>query len=427
MTMKRLFFVLLLLAVGGGYYLYQAGFLAKVMGDTQVAGAEGKGAGDKKGGKGAKGGKGGPGGGGPVPVTTAMVDQRSMPVKVEAIGNVEAFTAVAIKARVDGQIVEVNFREGQEVKQGDVLFKIDPGPYAAALRQAEATAARDRATFERARQQDDRYKELLEKNFVSADGYSQFKTNAQTAEAVAAASQAVVENAKVQYEYTTIRSPINGYAGKILLQRGNIARAADPSPIANINQVRPIYVTFAVPEQRLSEIRSRMGSSLLAVEATPSDAKDGKRAVGKLVFIDNSVDLATGTIKLKAQFENTDNALWPGQFAQVSMRLFDQSDALVVPATAVQTGPTGQFVFVVKEDSTVEVRNVVIARTDGDLSIVGKGLQKGEQVVTQGQLRLVQGTRVSVARQGEEAANRGASKEASGEAGKDAGKESRKK
>ncbi|MFM9967411.1 MAG: efflux RND transporter periplasmic adaptor subunit, partial [Burkholderiales bacterium] len=331
-----------------------------------------------------------------VPVNAAVVEQRSMPVKLDAIGNVEAFTAVAIKARVDGQITEVNFREGQEVKQGEILFKIDPGPYSAVLRQAEATAARDRASFQRAKQQDDRYKELLEKNFVSQDGYSQFKTNAETAQAVADASQAVVENAKVQFEYTTIRSPINGFAGKILLQRGNIARAADPNPIANINQVRPIYVTFAVPEQRLAEVRSRMGSSLLAVDAVPSDAKDGKRATGKLVFIDNSVDLATGTIKLKAQFDNTDNALWPGQFAQVSMRLYDQSDALVIPAQAVQTGPNGQFVFVVKPDETVEIRPVTIARTDGDMSIVGSGVKKDEKVVTQGQLRLTNGTKVSV-------------------------------
>ena len=171
---------------------------------------------------------------------------------------------------------------------------------------------------------------------------------------------------------------------------------SDPNPIANINQVQPIYVTFAVPEQRLSEIRARKGSSLLQVEALPSDSRDGKRAVGKLVFIDNTVDLSTGTIKLKAEFENRNHELWPGQFAQVSMRLFDQNDALVVPAKAVQTGPNGQFVFVIKQDKTVEVRPVTISRTDGDLSIVASGLSKDEQVVTQGQLRLANGSRVEV-------------------------------
>ena len=371
-TVKRLIFLLLLLGLGAGFYFYRGGVGSSANGAAAPRGPAA------------------------VPVLAALVEQRSMPVRLEAIGNVEAFSAVAIKARVDGQITEVNFREGQAVKQGEVLFKIDPGPYAAALRQAEAAAARDRATLERARQQDDRYRELLAKNFVSADGYAQFKTNAQTAEAVAAASQAAVENARVQFEYTTIRSPIDGFAGKILLQRGNIARAADPSPLANLNQVHPIYVTFAVPEQRLAEVRGRMGSKLLAVEAVPSDAKDGKRSVGKLVFIDNSVDLSTGTIKLKAQFENTNNVLWPGQFAQVSMLLFDQSDALVIPAQAVQTGPNGQFVFVVKPDNTVEVRLVSIARTDGDKSIIASGLKKDEQVVTQGQLRLANGSKVAV-------------------------------
>ncbi len=399
LTIKRLVFLVLILALGAGYYIYQNGFNLDGK-ESAVAGREGGKGGAGKGGAGKGGaGKGGAGKGGAgaaVPITAALVEQRSMPVKLDAIGNVEAFTSVAIKVRVDGQITEVNFKEGQEVKQGDILFKIDPGPYAAALKQAEGTAARDRATYERARQQDARNKELLEQKFISADGYAQFQTNAQTAEAVAAASQAAVENARVQFEYTTIRSPITGYAGKILLQRGNIARAADPSPIANVNQVHPIYVTFAVPEQRLAEIRSRKGSSLLAVEATPSDAKDGKRAIGKLVFIDNQVDLSTGTIKLKAEFVNADNALWPGQFAQVSMRLYDQADALVVPAKSVQTGPNGQFVFVVKDGSSVEVRPVTITRTDGDLSIVGSGLKKDEQVVTQGQLRLTSGTRVVI-------------------------------
>lgn len=396
LTIKRLVFLVLILALGAGYYIYQNGFNLDGK-ESAVAGREGGKGGAGKGGAG-KGGAGKGGTGAAVPITAALVEQRSMPVKIDAIGNVEAFTSVAIKVRVDGQITEVNFKEGQEVKQGEILFKIDPGPYAAALKQAEGTAARDRATYERARQQDARNKELLEQKFISADGYAQFQTNAQTAEAVAAASQAAVENARVQFEYTTIRSPITGYAGKILLQRGNIARAADPSPIANVNQVHPIYVTFAVPEQRLAEIRSRKGSSLLAVEATPSDAKDGKRAIGKLVFIDNQVDLSTGTIKLKAEFVNADNALWPGQFAQVSMRLYDQADALVVPAKSVQTGPNGQFVFVVKEGSSVEVRPVTITRTDGDLSIVGSGLKKDEQVVTQGQLRLTSGTRVVISK-----------------------------
>jgi multidrug efflux system membrane fusion protein len=327
-------------------------------------------------------------------VTLAKVEQRSMPVRMEAIGNVEAYTSVAIKVRVDGQIVEVNFKEGQEVHQGDVLFRIDPRPYAAALRQAEASAARDRAASDRARQQDARYQELLAKNFVSADGYAQFQTNAQTAEAVARASEAAVENAKVQFDYTTIRSPIDGFAGKILLQRGNIARAADPNSIAVVNQVRPIYVSFAVPDQRLTEIRGHMKAGLLAVDVVPSGSKGGTIS-GKLAFIDNAVDQTTGTIKLRGEFENKDLSLWPGQFANVSLKLYEQGDALVVPAQSVQTGPDGQFVFVVKPDMTVEVRPVTIARNEGDIAIVAAGLQKDERVVTQGQLRLAPGAKVT--------------------------------
>jgi multidrug efflux system membrane fusion protein len=371
LSVKRLIFVVLLAAVAAGVYV-------KIGTGTPAAEP--------------------PGRRGPaaVQVTVATVEQKSVPMRVEGIGNVEAFTSVQIKVRVDGQITEVNFKEGQEVRQGDVLFRIDPKPYEAAVKQAEANAARDRTQLERARAQDARFKELLEKGFVSADGYAQIQTNAQSAEAVALASQAAVENVKVQYEYTTIRSPIDGFVGKVLLQRGNIARAADPNSIALINQVHPIYVSFAVPEQRLAEIRSRMKAGLLAVEAVPSDAK-GKAISGKLVFVDNAVDQTTGTIKLRAQFENLDNALWPGQFANVSVKLFDESAALVVPSRAVQTGPNGQFVFVVKADMTVEVRPVTVARNDGDVAIVASGVQKDERVVTQGQLRLAPGSRVAIA------------------------------
>jgi multidrug efflux system membrane fusion protein len=382
-SVKRLIFLCLLTAVGVGvYFMFNDGRV-----DTRAEEPKGKG---KGGGKGFA----GKGGGGPVLVHVANVEQKSVPVRVDAIGNVEAFTTVQIKARVDGQMVDVNFREGQDVKQGDILFRIDQRPYVAALKQAEAAAARDKAQFERAKAQDERYKELLAKNFVSQDGYAQFRTNAMTADAVAQVSEATVENAKVQLDYTVIRSPIDGYVGRVLLQRGNIVRAADPNPIAIINQVRPIYVTFAVPERHLSDIRLRMKSGLLSVEVMPSDAK--KPVTGKLAFIDNTVDQSTGTIKLRAQFDNGDNVLWPGQFANVSMKLYDEGDALVVPSRAVQNGPNGQFVFVVKDDMTVDVRPVIVARTDGNVTILVKGVQKNERVVTQGQLRLAPGARVSI-------------------------------
>ncbi|MCC6473746.1 MAG: efflux RND transporter periplasmic adaptor subunit [Burkholderiales bacterium] len=391
LSVKRLLFLGIILAgiAAGLYYRNESATQA----NEAIASAEG----GPLSGKGGKGGKAQKGQKGPatVPVTAARVEARSVPYRIEAIGNVEAYASVQIKPRVDGQIVEINFKEGQEVKQGGVLIRLDPRPFEAALHQAEAALARDRATQERAGAQEARYKELLEKSFVSADGYLQFRTNAQTAQAVAKASEAAVENAKLQLDYTTIRSPIDGYVGKILLQRGNIARFADPNPIVVVNQVHPIYVSFAVPEQRLAEIRARMKTGLLEVDAVPSDSK-GRAVSGKLVFVDNAVDLATGTIRLKAQFENRDNTLWPGQFAQVSLRLFDERDALVVPARAVQTGPNGQFAFVIKDDSTVEVRPITIARTESEMSIVSAGLHRDEQVVTQGQLRLGPGTRVVV-------------------------------
>ena len=251
LSVKRLVFITVLLALCAAAYLK----LGNVgVSDTPAAEPAAKGAG--KGGKGfAKGGA-TKGGGGPVNVTVATVEQKSVPVRVDGIGNVEAFTTVQIKVRVDGQIVDVNFKEGQEVEEGTGTAVLDPRPYEAALKQAEAAVARDRATLERARAQEARYKDLLEKKFVSPDGYAQILTNAQTAEAVAQSTEAAVENARVQMDYTTIRSPVDGYVGKVMLQRGNIARAADPNAIAVVDQVHPIYVSFAVPEKYLADIRA---------------------------------------------------------------------------------------------------------------------------------------------------------------------------
>ena len=329
-----------------------------------------------------------------VPVSVAPVQQQPMAFRLQAIGNVEAYATVAVKARVDGQIVEVGFKEGQEVRRGSVLFRIDPRPYEATLRQVEAANARDVAAREQARAQERRYQELLEKNFVSKDAYAQFRTNAETAAAVADASKAAVDNARLNLEYCTIRSPIDGYPGKIQIQMGNLVKANDANPLVIVNQVHPIYVTFAVPEQQLPAIRNRMSAGALEVAAASPNA--AAPASGTLIFVDNAVDQTTGTIKLRGQFQNKDNALWPGQFVNVSLKLYEQKDALVVPTRSIQTGPDGQYVFVVKPDMTAEVRKIVIERTEGDNTIIAKGLQKGEQVVTQGQLRLGPGTKVNV-------------------------------
>lgn len=335
----------------------------------------------------------------PVPVSVMPVVQQSMPVKLQAIGNVEPYSTVAVKARVDGQIVEVAFREGEEVRQGSVLFKIDPRPYEAQLRQAEANALRDAAQRDQARSQERRYKELLEKKFISQEGYAQIRTTAETAEAVAKASQAAVDNARLSLEYCTIRSPIDGYPGRVMLQRGNLVKANDANALVVLNQVRPIYVSFAVPEQELPAIRRRMSTGPLKVEVAPAIEGPGSErlaATGNLVFVDNAVDASTGTIKLRAAFPNGDRSLWPGQFVRVSLHLREQKDALVVPAQSVQTGPTGQYVFVVKADMTTEIRTVTVARTEGDTAVIADGLAPGEQVVTRGQLRLTPGAKVRV-------------------------------
>ncbi|MGB7541911.1 MAG: efflux RND transporter periplasmic adaptor subunit [Burkholderiales bacterium] len=330
----------------------------------------------------------------PVPVAVAPVRLQTVPFRLQAIGNVEAHSTVAVKARVDGQIVAVNFKEGEEVRKDSMLFKIDPRPYEAAMRQAEANFLRDTAQKNQARSQERRYQELLHKNFVSKEAYAQISTNAETAEAVAQSSKAALDSAKLNLEYCTIRSPIDGYTGKIQIQMGNLVKANDTNPLVILNQVHPIYVSFAVPEQSLSLIRSYMAAGPLTVVAGSPNSTSAA-ASGKLIFIDNTVDATTGTIKLRAQFTNKDNALWPGQFVNVKVNLYEQKDAIVVPAQAVQTGPDGQYVFVVKSDMTTEVRKVTVERAEGDNVIIAKGLQNGEQVITRGQLRLAPGVKVS--------------------------------
>jgi multidrug efflux system membrane fusion protein len=332
-----------------------------------------------------------------IPVTVEPVLQQLVPFRIQAIGNVEAYSTVSVKARVDSQIVEVGFKEGEEVRKGQTLFKIDPRPYEAALRQAEANALRDNAAAEQARSQEKRYQDLLDKNFVSKEAYAQIRTNATTAEATARASQAALDNAKLNLDYCTITSPIEGYAGKIQIQLGNLVKANDVNPLVVVNQVHPIYVNFAVPEQRLAEVREHMAANPLTVD-TLAPGSDRATASGVLIFVDNAVDPSTGTIRLRARFANKENALWPGQFVGVSLRLFEEPDAIVIPSTAVQTGPEGQYVYVVGQDMIADVRKIEVQRTEGDRTIVKSGLTKGERVVTRGQLRLGPKTRVQISK-----------------------------
>jgi membrane fusion protein, multidrug efflux system len=329
-----------------------------------------------------------------VPVTVASVIAKTVPVRLYAIGNVEPFTTVAVKARVDGQILSVHFNEGDEVRQGQLLFEIDPRPFAAALQQVQANLLRDRALVDRAADQENRYKELLQKKFISPDAYGQVKTNLDSAAATIRADEASIASARLQLEYCSIRSPVTGYAGKIAIQRGNLVKANDTGPLVTINQVVPIYVSFSVPEQNLSDVRLHQAKGDLHVQANVPHV--ATPIEGKLIFVDNSADLSTGTIKLKATFPNKDKAMWPGQFVNVGLTLYEQQDAIVAPSVAVQNGPNGQYVFVLKTDQTVEMRPIKIARTEGDATVVAGGLKVGDQVVTVGQLRLAPGMRVDI-------------------------------
>jgi membrane fusion protein, multidrug efflux system len=329
------------------------------------------------------------------PVTVGVVTQKPVPLQVGVIGNVEASSIVAVKAQVGGTLTKVHFTEGQDVKKGELLFTIDPRPYEAALKQAEAIFARDRAQYENARAEERRYTELVTKGYVAQTQYDQVRTNAVALEAIVQASKAAVDNAQLQLAYCTIRSPFSGRTGSLVAYEGNLIKANADTPMVTINQIQPINVSFAVPEKTLPEIKKYMAGGALNVQALLS--KDDKNPVsGRLTFIENTVDTATGTIRLKGSFANTDRKLWPGQFVNVLLTLVMQNNAVVVPTQAVQAGQKGQFVFVVREDATVEARPVVVSRTFGEESVIESGLTSGEKVVTDGQLRLTPGAKVEV-------------------------------
>jgi multidrug efflux system membrane fusion protein len=329
-----------------------------------------------------------------VPVKAGEVTQQDVPYQIIAIGNVEAYNTVAVKAQVGGEVLEVHFKEGQDVKEGDLLFRIDPRPYQAALKQAEAQLAKDAAQSRNAEEQAKRYLILVQKDYVSRDQYDQLRANADALAAVVDADKANVENSRLQLAYCTIKSPINGRVGTVLVNKGNIVKANDATMVT-INQVTPIYVTFSVPERSLAEINKYRSQKELAVDVM-IDKKDQKFERGTLTFVDNAVDSATGTIRLKGTFKNSTRRLWPGQFLNVVLTLYTQRNAVVVPTQAVQSGQTGQYVYVINADMGTELRPVVVARTYGSDSIIEKGLIPGEKVVTDGQLRLVAGAKVQI-------------------------------
>jgi len=385
-----------------------------------------------------------------VPVNVATVIQKDVPVQVRVVGNVEAYSAVSIRALVEGELWKVYFKEGQDVQKDDLLLSIDPRPFEATLRQAEANLERDQAMVNQveanlardlaqvtqaeanltkdlaqaknAEEQAKRYVFLVEKGYVAKEQYDQVRTNAESlaatvqadkaaienaqaalradkaalenARAVVRASRAAVETARIQLGYCSIRAPLRGRTGSLLVQQGNIIKANDV-PIVVINQINPIYVTFALPEQNLPEIKKHMAAGAVKVEAViPGDEKSPESGI--VTFVDNAVDTATGTIKLKGTFDNKEKRLWPGQFVNVVLTLTTRPNAILVPAQAVLTGQEGPYVFVVKSDLTVESRPVAVNHSLGGLTVVTQGLQPGETVVTIGQLRLVAGGKVEI-------------------------------
>jgi membrane fusion protein, multidrug efflux system len=329
-----------------------------------------------------------------VPVATASVVQKSMPVEIKVIGSAEAYSTVGIRAQTTGQLMAVNFKEGEDVTRGQVLFSLDRRPLEAALQAAQANLERDLAQAANAAVQAKRYQDLADRGIATREQLDTSRTAVDALNATVQADRAALENAQLQLQFATISAPISGRTGALMVNEGNLVRANDTMPLVVINQVSPLYVSFAIPEAQLPELRRYMAQGSLRVTVTPPNDESAP-AVGQIAFIDNAVDQNTGTIRIKGTFPNSDRRLWPGQFVNVVVTLTTDPDAIVAPATAVQDGQQGPYVFVVKPDQTVEMRPVIIERTSGAEIVIASGVEPGDTVVTDGHLRLVPGTRVS--------------------------------
>jgi len=360
------------------------------------------------------------GAGATVPVLTARAERKAVPVTIPAVGTVEAISSVDIRAQVTGQLRAIHFAEGDEVQQGQPLFSLDPRPFQAALQQAQAVLARDTATLQNAQVDQTRLETLLQRGLIPREQFESQHASATALAATVEADKAAIETAQLNLQYTEIASPITGRTGSLGAHVGDLVRANDTTPLVVINQLAPVYVAFAVPGRLLADVRRYQARKPLLVTATaPAAASDTGTAPapnagvarGGVTFIDNAVDVTTGTIRLKATFPNSDRQLWPGAFVQVTLNLMTQPDAVVVPAIAVQASQEGQYVFVVKPDRTVEVRTVKVERQQGDQMVIAAGISPGDEVVTDGQLRLTAGARVS---QRGEAAGRSVAPAASG-------------
>ena len=329
-----------------------------------------------------------------VPVTVAVAEQKDIPIQIHTIGNVEAYSTVSVKTRVEGEISRIYFKEGQEVKKGDLLYMIDPRPFKAMLQQFEASLLRDTAQRKKAEADAHRYEELLKSGVVSKQEHDQYHTDYEALKATVSADEAAVQNAKLQLGYCHIRSPINGRIGKLEVNQGNIVKDID-TVLVTINQTKPIYVAFTLPEQEVSEVRKYMAQKNLEVQAIVPGSKVSP-VIGELTFINNEVDKSTGTILLKAVYPNEDEFLWPKQFVNVILTLTTQPNAVVIPSQAVQTGQDGLYVYVVKSDLTVEYRPVVVGNRMDQEMVIAKGLRPGEKIVTDGQFQIIHGSKVEI-------------------------------
>jgi len=333
-----------------------------------------------------------------IPVTVARAEQRAVPYEIIATGAVEPRQTVAVQSQVTGVLTQVEFREGDEVVAGQVLFRIDPRPFQAALDQARAMLARDLAQAQSAQLDAQRYAELVKQDYVTQSDYEAKKAAAEALQAVVRADSAAVASAELNVDWATIRAPIAGRTGRLLVREGNLVRANANAtdPLVVINQIHPILVRFAVPEAHLADIQ-RYRKNRLPVLVSPSKT-DTVFAEGTLTFVDNSVDTTTGTVLLKAEFPNRDSALWPGEFLNTRLQLYIEDKALVVPSQAVMSGQQGSYLFVVNQDGTARSQPVTVERTAGAYAVLtqGAGVSVGDEVVTDGQLRLVPGAPVEI-------------------------------
>ncbi len=390
-----------------GSALLAAGLLTLTGCGEKAADATAGGAGKKK------------GGGGPAPVLVAKAVRKVVPLALDAIGAVEPLQTAALKSQVTGTLIKIAIQEGQEVKQGDLLFEIDPRPFENALRLAQADQQKVRVQLETASAQVTRYRTLSAESMVSKEQFQQIQDNERALKAASAASEAAVANAKLQLEYCSIRAPFAGRTGNLGVHVGDLVRASDATiTMVTLNQISPIYVTFNVPQQNLAALNRYRDAGTLAVSALPSGVND-RPEKGELTFLDNAIDPTTGTLKLKATFANTDHRLWPGQFVSVRVVL-DSPVALTVPTPAVQNSQRGQHLFVVGDDKKAELRVVAVERIlEGD-AVITKGITEGETVITEGQLRVVSGREVDI-KQPASATGEGGEKKGKGKGNKGEG------